>query len=113
MSPVVMYYLETSRYFWEALPPQGPRRRDNRRSGDGRMEEDHLKDAFFSSDAFVCLPRGQKRKKKKKKSPVTRVTCNQYTTPDNCALLVIGHSLFCLFVRNHLLHAHCSFAFFV
>ena len=24
MSPVVMYYLETSRYFWEALPPEDP-----------------------------------------------------------------------------------------
>ena len=49
--------------------PQGPRRHDNRRRGDGHMEENCVKDAFFSSDAFVCLPRGQERKKKKTLSP--------------------------------------------
>ena len=68
--------------------PQGPRRHDNRRRGDGHMEENCVKDAFFPQMPLCAYPGV---KKGKKKNPVTRMTCNHYTTPHNCALLVIGH----------------------
>ena len=87
MSSVVMYYLETSRCFWEALPPKDP---EDMTIGDvvmGTWKRIVLKMLFF----LRCLCVLAQGSRKEKKNPVTRMTCNHYTTPHNCALLVIGH----------------------
>lgn len=88
ISSVLMYYLETSRCFWEALPPKDP---EDMTIGDvvmGTWKRIVLKMLFFPQMPLCACPGV---KKGKKKNPVTRMTCNHYTTPDNCALLVIGH----------------------
>lgn len=73
--------------------PQGPRRRDNRRRGDGHTEENPVKDAF----CLRCLCVLAQGSRKGGGNPsLTRMTCNHYTTPDNCALLVISHYFVCL-----------------
>ena len=93
MSSVVMYYLETSRCFWEALPPKDPEDVTIGGAVMGTQKRILLK-MLFVSDAFVCLPRGQERGGGN--PSLTRMTCNHYTTPDNCALLVISHYFVCL-----------------
>lgn len=60
MSSVVMYYLETSRCFWEALPPKDPEDVTIGGAVMGTQKRILLK-MLFVSDAFVCLPRGQER----------------------------------------------------
>lgn len=88
MSSVVMYYLETSRCFWEALFPQGPRRQDNRRRGDGHRRV-VLKMLFFS-DAFVCLPRVKKGEKTLSPAWLVIITPLQIIVPCWSSVIILS-----------------------
>lgn len=63
MSPVLMYYLESSHCLLEAVP-LSPAKRDKRKCSDGQMEENQVKYAF-SSPAFFYTCSGVKKEKEK------------------------------------------------